>query len=678
MAYEKHTWETGEVVSADKLNHIEDCLVDHDTNKQDKLTAGENITISADNVISATGGGGSQFITISTETGTLTTEELATLQASKDNYIVFEYTLSDAQGSAKLNFLASTPTFISYSGTGSSGINADVYGIMIDISTRAYTVVQTPLQGKLQTDGTNVSIDEETNTITVTKPKNWYEANLSVEDYTSINEGEQFMGILTEPYIGETFKDDYFVANFDRTGQSEGGNFTVGDPLQKIYVDVDEFEKMVKIMVNCWNNCMNADSQIYNNYNTIVWSANVNTDKGYSHEGSLEDPNVVYVQDVSQQPWQGNGVTPKGDKELEPTAYGYAYVLAIRGDNGANKNLLFCCRSSQAAYRDRASGKIEWADLTQGKVYTVSFDTDASLWVLDYVDTSDPKKVTGVEITEAEKAVLLSTGIAFTDGSVAASRLLDTTTLFNYPCFGAKAVELVSMISYNIPFDEPTSHHVMTFFGRPVGFILDSYKYWDSQEEQYIYETAGCYTWLIPLGNMDVGIRIPKSNPTRYIIERIYTNDTENTALWRHTFSISTGRPITELDPGRFMVDLSFGAVNTQEGKDANVLDYIMFSDMNIGAEYNWVLPASGVVGIVTEDHTVSAWYPIFRILAGWIKDGENTVRALYVEYFADGIARTTAVITPSNMNDYIASDFKSSIGNFVSPKLAGDFDIAS
>ena len=84
MTYNKTNWKTGDVITAKALNNLESGVSNNDTsvtelneakavfaenilnlqnaltNKQDKLTAGNNITIDSNNVISATGGGSSE------------------------------------------------------------------------------------------------------------------------------------------------------------------------------------------------------------------------------------------------------------------------------------------------------------------------------------------------------------------------------------------------------------------------------------------------------------------------------------------------------------------------------------------------------------------------------------------------------------------------------------------
>ena len=83
MTYNKTNWKTDDVITANSLNNLETGVSNNDTavtelkntlpNKQDKLTAGDNITIE-NNVISATTGGGSGGITVpSTTYQTLTT-----------------------------------------------------------------------------------------------------------------------------------------------------------------------------------------------------------------------------------------------------------------------------------------------------------------------------------------------------------------------------------------------------------------------------------------------------------------------------------------------------------------------------------------------------------------------------------------------------------------------------
>lgn len=677
MAYIKHTWETGEVVSADKLNHMEDCLVDHDENKQGKLTAGQNITISADNTISATGGGG-EAITITTETGTLTEAQLAKLQASTDNYILFEYTVESVTFLTRFNFVAGSVGYLIYANTAASDTSCEIMTIQVDTATRAYVAQQKDVQAKL-TAGAGISIDEDTNTITSTE-KNWYDLTLTLSDYAALNNGEQICGDLPGgAYTGTTFKNDYFKVKLNNTATTEGSPLYIKNEMNAFFVDTAAEEEVFATAQKVFAELIKAEGFEYNYYQTIVYAANATDVEKLTHEGSLEDNNTIYIQDVTQQSWEQNPsekeTEDKTHTRLDKERYHGAYVVSIKGDTNT-AFFLISMENAQAAYYNETDKAVRWANVEAYKLYSVTFDTESLRWLLNNV-TMEEKTAVAEEMSDAEKARLLN-GITFASGSLSAEAFYAAEIKAYTRCSANGLKALIGLFSFNVPFGTPTEEHAMTFFGRPVAQLLESFDYRDGA--LIVTEKVGEWIWTIPVQGMNIEIVIPMSNPTVYAIQQANLSAASSSSgdmaadvvdIYRHTFTITTDpENFEKMNEGDYAINISFCGVNAQAGDSS--MEYVLFSDMN-GQAADWILPATGVIGkveLVEGVKKVQTWNTAIRIVAGYHEvDGKN-IRCLFIDFFnpTTQVFDKVGVIDQLTMQHYYCRDFRSVVAKVLAP----------
>lgn len=525
--------------------------------------------------------------------------------------------------------------------------------------------------------------------------KNWYEVNLTQEDILSLVQGNQLVKNFTTPYNPEDFKNDYFLCKIDQTATVDGQLILPAESMEKLYVNVEGLNDIIPYMIKSIDYTLSEVGFDYHYYKTLVLYAGCDQPVGdapyiLSDEGALEENNVIYLQDVTQQDWEynvseGKVVIPSRRETLEYQITGGAFVVSIKGKNAANSaSFLYCIQSSQAAYWDSTDNTTKWANIEAGKFYQVTFDPASGTgahgterWLVN--PTTVEGEVWATELTDEVIESLLETGIEFEASKYCAEYLTDDSMKLFTPCIGPTDKTLSRVFSFNSGFEEPETHHI-EYIGRPLAYLIDTYTWYDYEEDPVTHELVrikhiekdGEYIWQSDVQGVPIQLTIPDNNdeegvPQRniYVLEMNLSNLTTNVDIFRHTFTITPQSEAT-FEANEYKAYLSFCAVNSQEGD--NSIDYLLHSD-ETGQAADWILPVSGIIGKVEAGGTVSKWYTAGRIIAGWTLD-EEPKRCLYIDYINEesGELVKAPLITDENAHKYYSRDFRSSIGTFKSP----------
>lgn len=625
MSYVKHTWTTGEVVTAENLNHVETGI----ENSQEKIDAQNKL--SADHL---------------------------------------------AEGST--NKLVSATEKETWSGK---------------------SVVSVSNTGTATDEVTYITVDgvEKKLASASGEGKAWKEITLSGQDVLTLASGKQIVRAIdpldpTKVYDPTNFKNDYFTVKVEQSGVNYGNIIYPGDNFTSLKVSIETLPNVVTYLTNSLVDGIQSYGFDHNYYKTLVLFTGTD-DENMIKSGTnvVESQNTIYVQDVSQQKWEYNTYWDEfGGKEVgqareqsDVEIFGRALVFSFKGATSAsNKGFLYCLQDSQAAFWYETSEGIattRWANITAGKAYPVYFDTthDTLRWLLSNVvpSTTFEGEYDAVEMTNAEKGSYMD-GFTFGANLKSAAAFEELSDKTGNKVIGCEYNWLERVFSFNQGFGESETTH-LEYIGRPNGYMLNTISY--DKGGEIAIEKDGEHVWTCDVEGITVNLIIPDNiyedgseglipHRDTYIMQFDMSSATTNNRLYRHTFTV-TPSEYAEFESGETIARVTFCAVNAQAGDSSS--DYLLHSD-ETGQEADWILPASGVVGIATgSGQAVTTWYPALRVVAGWKEvEGNDSVRCIYVNYFDTSTSTMQKVefIRDDNAYKFDVRDFRTDILTVKSP----------